>query len=208
MPSMSSNERFFATTRGRVVTLLRRANHTVDELATALELTDNAVRAHLATLERDGIVQQRGARRGSGKPAFVYVLAPGAEQLFPKAYGPVLQQLLELLSERMPSDELENLMGEAGRRIATRWNIAAGDLHARLEAAIEILNELGGMAELEVCNGNYCIRGYSCPLAAVVPDHPEACHLTEALLSELVGREVQERCDSTQMLCCFTVAST
>jgi len=207
MPAMPGNQRFFASTRGRIVTLLRRASHTVDELATALDLTDNAVRAHLATLERDGIVQQRGARRGSGKPAFVYELAPEAEQLFPKAYGPVLQQLLEVLSERMPSDDLETLLGEAGRRIATRWNIPAGDLQVRLEAAVEILNELGGMADLEVCNDHYCIRDYSCPLAAVVPDHPEVCHLTEALLSELAGVAVEEHCDSSGMQCCFTIAS-
>ena len=64
MPGMQSNQRFFTSTRGRIVTLLRRASRTVDELAAALDLTDNAVRAHLATLERDGIVQQRGARRG------------------------------------------------------------------------------------------------------------------------------------------------
>lgn len=55
------NQRFFASTRGRIVTLLRHSSHTVEELAEALDLTDNAVRAHLATLERDGVVQQRGA---------------------------------------------------------------------------------------------------------------------------------------------------
>ncbi len=206
MPGMQSNQRFFTSTRGRIVTLLRRASRTVDELAIALDLTDNAVRAHLATLERDGIVQQRGARRGSGKPALVYELAPGAEQLFPKAYGPVLQQLLEVLSERMFPDQVETLLGEAGRRIATRWNIPSGDLRMRLEVAVEVLNELGGMAELETCDNHYCIRGYSCPLAAVVPGHPEVCHLTQTLLTELVGVAVEEHCDRNERLqCCFIV---
>ncbi len=206
MPGMQSNQRFFTSTRGRIVTLLRRASRTVDELAIALDLTDNAVRAHLATLERDGIVQQRGARRGSGKPALVYELAPGAEQLFPKAYGPVLQQLLEVLSERMLPDQVETLLGEVGRRIATRWNIPSGDLRMRLEVAVEVLNELGGMAELETCDNHYCIRGYSCPLAAVVPGHPEVCHLTQTLLTELVGVAVEEHCDRNERLqCCFIV---
>ena len=143
------------------MTLLRRKGRTVDELAQALDLTDNAIRAHLATLERDGVVRQRGARRGSGKPACVYDLAPEAEQLFPKAYGPVLEQLLEVLSEHMSSHAVEILLREVGRRIAGRWNVAPGDLPMRLEAAVEILNELGGMAALEECDGRYCIRGYS-----------------------------------------------
>jgi predicted ArsR family transcriptional regulator len=50
-----------------MVTLLRRSGRTVEELARALGLTDNGIRAHLAALERDGIVRQRGSvRRGSG----------------------------------------------------------------------------------------------------------------------------------------------
>jgi predicted ArsR family transcriptional regulator len=38
------------------------------------------------------------------------------------------------------------------------------------------------------------IRGYSCPLAALVPDHPERCKLAEALLTEVVGVAVREHC--------------
>jgi predicted ArsR family transcriptional regulator len=205
---MQLAQRFFASTRGRIVTLLRREGRTVDELAQALDLTDNAIRAHLATLERDGVVRQRGARRSSGKPAYVYDLAPEAEQLFPKAYGPLLERLLEVLSEHMSTDTVEALLREVGRRIAGRWNVPPGDLPMRLEAAVEILNELGGIAALEECDGHYCIRGYSCPLAAVVAGHPEACHLSEALLTQLVGVSVQEQCDcSGKLQCCFTVAS-
>lgn len=58
MVAPSRDERFFASTRGQVVTLLRRGSRTVDELAGTLGLTDNAVRAHLAGLERDGLVTQ------------------------------------------------------------------------------------------------------------------------------------------------------
>jgi predicted ArsR family transcriptional regulator len=38
------------------------------------------------------------------------------------------------------------------------------------------------------------IRGYSCPLAAVAPDHPAVCHLAEALVSEIVGVPMHEEC--------------
>jgi predicted ArsR family transcriptional regulator len=207
MPLSQRYQRFFASTRGQIITLLRRSSRTVDELAMALDLTDNAVRAHLATLERDGIVQQSGMRRGSGKPASVYDLAPAAEQLFPKAYGPVLQNVLEVLSERMPSNEVETLLREVGRRIAAGWNVPSGDLRVRLEAAVEVLNELGGMAKLEEGDGHYCIRGYSCPLAAVVPSHPAVCRLAETLLTELVGAPVQEHCDNAEIpQCRFIVA--
>ena len=61
-------------------------------------LAISTVRAHITTLERDGIVEQRGSRRGTSKPAFAYDLTPAAEQLFPKAHGPVLAQLLTVLA--------------------------------------------------------------------------------------------------------------
>jgi len=202
MPGVQWNQRFFASTRGRIIMLLRRDRRTVDELAQILNLTDNAVRAHLATLERDGFVRQSGERRGSGKPAFVYELLPEAELLFPKAYGPVLRELLGVLSDEMPAGELEALMRRTGQRLAMQQHLPAGDLQSRLKMAVNILNELGGLAELEEENGTYIIQGYSCPLAAVVPGHPEVCRLAGTLISELVGQPVKECCEGNEPARC------
>lgn len=192
---LQKNPRFFTGTRGKIVTLLRRASRTVEELAQALDLTDNAVRAQLTTLERDGLIQESGRRRSSSKPAAVYTLTPVAEDLFPKAYGLVLRQLLEELNERLTTEEVEVLMRSTGRRLATQWPVLRGELHARLEAAVSALNALGGLVELEQRDNTHVIQGYSCPLASVVPDHPEACRLAETLLTELIGAPVQEQCE-------------
>lgn len=194
MSLLTWNQHFFASTRGRIVLLLRRSDHTVDELAQQLGLTDNAVRAHLATLERDGLVYQSGTRRGSGKPALVYDLTPEAERLFPKAYAPVLQQLLATLSASLPGEKLEEVIQQTGRRLAAQWNIAPGELRARLQGALAVLNELGGLAELEEDEDSYIIQSYSCPLAAVAPNHPAACQLVRALLTELLGEPVTTQC--------------
>ena len=191
------------------MTLLRRAGSTVDELARALGLTDNGVRAHLATLERDGIVRQRGtvSRGGGGKPAYIYELTPEAEALFPKAYSPVLRELLDVIAERLGPEETEALLRAVGRRIAGERIVPASGLRARLEAAAAVLNELGGFAELEERDGAFVIRGYSCPLTDVVPGHPEVCRLAEALLTEIAGVPVREHCDRGEIpRCCFEVS--
>ena len=76
----------------------------------------------------------------------------------------------------------------------------------RLEAAVEILNELGGLMEREAGEETVWIRGYRCPFAAVLREHPEVCHLAETLLSELVGVPVQNHCDNDgSPRCSFTV---
>src|ERR687885_941536 len=204
------DQKFFESTRGQIVTLLRRAARTVEELAQALDLTDNGVRAHLTTLERDGIVRQRGSvRRGSGggKPAYIYELTPEAEELFPKAYEPVLSQLLDVLAVQLGPQELEALLRSVGRRIAEGQTVPANEGRGRLEATVGVLNKLGGLAELEERDGYFVIRGYSCPLGSVASEHPEVCRMTEILLTELAGVPVYEHCDrSERPRCCFEVA--
>jgi predicted ArsR family transcriptional regulator len=204
------DEKFFESTRGRMVTLLRRSGRTVEELARALGLTDNGIRAHLAVLERDGIVRQRGSvRRGSGggKPAYVYELTVEAEDLFPKAYEPTLRRLLDVLAERLGPEESEALLRSVGRRLVEGKTVPTHGKRARLEAAAGVLSELGGLAELEEQDGTLVIRGYSCPLAAVTQEHPEVCRMAEALVAEVAGVPVHECCDrSERPRCCFEVA--
>jgi predicted ArsR family transcriptional regulator len=206
------DERFFESTRGQLVMLLRRSGCTVEDLARTLGVTDNGVRAHLAVLERDGIVRQRGSvRRGSGggKPAYVYELTPEAEALFPKAYEPTLRRLLDVLSERLGPKESEALLRSVGRRLAEEHSVRASDARARLELAVDVFNELGGLAELEERDGALVIRGHSCPLAGVTPDHPEVCRMAETLITELAGVPVYEHCDRGEKpRCCFEVATS
>jgi predicted ArsR family transcriptional regulator len=183
----------------------------VEDLARALDLTDNGVRAHLAVLERDGIVRQRGSVRrssGGGKPAYVYELTQEGEDLFPKAYEPTLRGLLDVLADQLGPEESEALLRLVGRRLAGEHSTRADGAHARLEAAVEVLNELGGLAELEERDGAVVIRGYSCPLAGVTPDHPEVCRMAETLIAEVAGVSVYEQCDRGERpRCCFEIAS-
>lgn len=193
-------QRFLSSTRGRLIALLRRDSRTVDELAQELDLTDNAVRAHLATLERDGLVRQHGVRRGggSGKPAYSYELTPEADQLFPKPYAAVLGEFFGAIESSMAPDQREALLRDVGRRLAGDVSHSADDPHSRLEVAVSALNQLGGLAELEEQENILSIQSYSCPLAAVVPNHPEVCHLAEAFVSAVSGLPIHERCDHDQ----------
>ncbi|HEY1352563.1 MAG TPA: ArsR family transcriptional regulator [Ktedonobacteraceae bacterium] len=205
MASLPWHQHFFASTRGRIVLLLRRASATVDELARALHLTDNAVRAHLATLERDGLVCQAGVRRGSSKPAQIYDLTPEAEQIFPKAYGPVLRSLLDALAVSLSPTQLIEVIQCAGQRLAAQWSIPSEELRARLRSTIDIFNQLGGLTDVEEFPESVVIRSATCPLAAIAPDHPEVCRLTQAFLSSIIGLSVEEHCARDPAATCFFI---
>jgi predicted ArsR family transcriptional regulator len=194
------------STAGQIMGLLRRGRMTVDELASALGLSGNAVRPQLATLERDGLVQRSEMRRGTSKPARTYILTPEAELLFSRAYVPVLTQLLHVLDERLDPAEFDRLMREVGRRLMGDRPRPSGDLRQRAEAATVLLGELGGLARVEEHDEELIIRGYGCPLAAATQRHPEACNAVESLLSEFTGVPVAKCCDSEDRLrCCFEI---
>lgn len=194
--ALRRDERFFSSTRGRVVTLLRGGRRTVDELATDLGLTDNAIRAHLTHLERDGLVRQGELRRGGGKPAYTFELTEEAERLFPRAYGVLLNQLLQVMAERLPGDQLAKLLREVGHRLPGGATPTTGDVRTRVGHALELLSGLGGFAEVEeTAEGGFVIHGCTCALAAAVEATPDACLLAETLLSDAIGVPVRQCCD-------------
>ena len=189
------DRRFLESTRGQIVTLLRGEPRTVEELAGLLELTDNAVRAHLTTLERDGLVRQSGVRRGPRKPHFTYSLTPEAERLFPKAYDDLLNQLIVVLKGRLSDEDLEGVLREVGRGMAADVSVAGDDLQSRVQAALKALENLGGAALAEQEGEKTVIRSGACPLAEAVSIHPEVCLLAESLIAVIVKAPVSEHCD-------------
>jgi predicted ArsR family transcriptional regulator len=189
------DEHFFASTRGRILRLIRSAPRTVGELAKELGVTDNAVRAQLLALERDGLVEQQGQRRGLAKPSSLYGLTPDGENFFPKAYGSVLGQLLDVLSESLPGQTALEALRETGRRLATEGSRAPSSPAEALAAAAARVEALGGLVDLESMGPAVFIRGRSCPLAGVAASHPEACELVAALVAETSGGSVRELCD-------------
>ena len=187
---------FFESTRGQVLGLLRRGIGTVEELSTQLELTDNAVRSHLANLERDGLVERRGLLPGLRKPHFHYGLTVEAEQLFPKAYSTLFNQLLTTLKRRIVSEQLEAILGEVAHSLAA-GNIAEENesVESRTERALATLESMGGATALKNEDGKLLIQSVtSCPFDVSVSQHPEVCRLAEALLSEVSGLKITEHC--------------
>lgn len=187
--------RLVGDTRAEMLRLLRRSRQTITSLADALRLTDNAVRTHVAALERDGIVEHVGTQRDTGgKPARVYDLTGAGEELFPKAYALVLAELVEEIARTGGRERAMELLRGVGRRVAAGVP-AAGGAEARVHAAAAALRELGGDVEVRRARDGWQLQGYGCPLSAVTGKQPEVCALAQALVEEITGRQVTECCD-------------
>jgi len=200
------DHRFFESTRGRIVLLLRSSGKTVNELSGALDLTDNAVRAHLLSLERDGIVEPGGTIKGFRKPHFVYRLTSEARHLFPKPYDSLFNRLLESVKARIRPETLNEVLSDTGRRLALVNEKPKGDAASRIEETVHVLEELGGAAKIVAVNSHTEIRSESCPFADTVAEHPEVCRIAESMIEEMVGLPVKEKCDrSASPKCCFVI---
>jgi len=208
MKNTGWRKRLLESTRGRILELLRTKARTVNELAGALRLTDNAVRAHLLSLERDGLASQAGVQPGFRKPHATYALTADAEQIFPKAYGALLDILLSVLSRKLTGRELRAGMRAVGKKIADahRPEVEGKNRKQRIEAVLRILKDLGGAASFHESEGKHFIRGNGCPLAAATSQHPDACLIAESLLSEIIDAPVKECCKHGPFpSCCFEI---
>src|SRR5690349_5279004 len=184
-------------TRGQILALLRRGQMTVDELAQAIGITDNAVRLHLSALERDGLARGIGVRRegGVGKPATLYAVAPEAEAAFSKAYEPVLTTLLVTLAGRLEGRELTDLLRDVGRQLSASAVSNKETLEQRVQGAATLLESLGADVEVERAGtAGYVVKGFACPLSRSVAECPALCGAVEELVAGVTRAKVQERC--------------
>ena len=179
-------------TRERILTILKEKHEaTVDELSQELGLTPVTVRHHLDILRGDGLVEIPRARRrkAPGRPQYLYALTEKGAALFPRRYDHLANHVLLELSARLASEEeVEVVVESIAARIASQATLPTDDFEARLEAAVDFLEELGYMARLEKGDGGSCrIRIVNCPYESVARSHDIVCAMDLALLTQLLG---------------------
>jgi predicted ArsR family transcriptional regulator len=183
--------------RHAVLDLVRRGERTVNTLAEQLRISDNAVRAHLVALERDGLIKRTGIVRSGtvGQPAAEYDLTPSGEFALSSAYPAALAALASATGDRLDSRSRRALFLEAGRRLAqTMSAYEGGTLQERAESCAALIDTLGGSATVTHSKGSATVEGASCPLAAAVRNEPATCFLIEALLENHAGVRAEQLC--------------
>jgi predicted ArsR family transcriptional regulator len=171
--------------RHAVLDLIRRGARTVNTLADALRISDNAVRVHLVALERDGLIARSGLIRSgaAGQPAAEYELTTSGELALSSAYPAALVALAEAIGDKLDVRAKRALFLEAGRRLAaTMVPRDGGSLVAKATACADLIESLGGSATVTPARGSVMLEGAGCPLAAAVRGDPATCSLVEGLL--------------------------
>ena len=186
--------RFFQSTRGKIVTALRRRHvASAVDLAEEFGLSANAVRQQLEQLARDGYVVERSVRRGPTKPTHEYSLTQSAETLFPQRYDKMLNAVLREVKESFGNDGLDVVLAKLGKRASEKYRakLSSEDVKGRVYELAALLRENGVVADVvETDGGALELREHNCPYANVVDEHPECCTVIHSMLDETVSPDV------------------
>ena len=178
-------------TRERILNILKeRGQATVDALSEELGLTAVTVRHHLDILRGEGLIAAPNIhrRKTPGRPQYIYTLADKADSFFPKRYRHLSNLILDEVRTYLSPAEVEQMMQDIGKRIASQADVPAQDgFEDRLVAAIKFLNELGYMARWEHHdNGDYLLHIANCPSEEVSRQDQQICTIDMTLLTHLL----------------------
>ena len=185
---------FFQSTRGRIVAALKRGPRSAGDLAAELGLTANAVRQHVARLERDGLVEDAQARRGRTKPSQLFALTHEGDRLFPQRYDVLLNAVLDEVRREGGPDAVNTIFRKIGERSARRHahRFDGKDAAQRVDEVAKILGEHGVLADVERKPEGFVLREHNCPFKETAISHPQVCTVVHTLMEETLSAAPQQ----------------
>jgi iron-sulfur cluster biosynthesis transcriptional regulator SufR len=153
-------------------------------LAARLGVSAMAVRQHLYVLQQRHLVTYDEEKRGVGRPAKLWRLAPAAEKFFPEAYADLALNLIDVMKEAFGAEGLSRVLSVRAQHQISNYRRQMPE-KARLEQRLATLASLrsaeGYMAEVRPGGeGEFLFVENHCPICAVA----RAC-------SGLCGQELE-----------------
>ena len=186
----------FRGVRAEILLALKKAQPlTAKDLATRFDLTPNALRRHLKELEESGLVRHRREVRGVGGPRYAYVLTEHGEELFPRAYAPVLIDAIEAVREERGMAGVVNVFEHHWAGVTRGAEAALAPLPEgeRAQLLAELLSSRGYMAEWAGCGAGGTLTEHNCAIRAVAERFPEVCAAEARFLEKVLGGAVKRQ---------------
>ncbi|GIP26043.1 DeoR family transcriptional regulator [Paenibacillus sp. J23TS9] len=182
------------STRDKILQLLKtKGELSAKEITEFIGITSMAVRRHINTLEKDGLIESKTIRQPMGRPTAIYHLTEQAETFFPNKYHALTLDLLGELELDAGSDMVDRLFDRRGESLQKNH---AEKMHGKsfaekVEALAEIQNENGYMVELEKNSEHeYTLMEYNCPISQIAKKYNHACTCEMKMFESLLGAEV------------------
>lgn len=169
-----------SSTREAALTLLMRlGNATAADLANQLQVSVQAMRRHLRSLEEDGLVEASSAGEGPGRPSNRWQLTAKGQEHFPDGSEDFALSLLTSIADTLPAGTVQGLLDQQARdkSLTYRNQLGSGTLAQRLERLVELRRKEGYVAECrpdDAANG-WLISEFHCSVMRIAEQFPCIC---------------------------------
>jgi predicted ArsR family transcriptional regulator len=189
----------FSTRQRELLRLLlkKKSGMTVDELSARLGIAHNAVRQHIATLEKDGFVTKARTRPSGGRPEQLYALTGKGNECFPRHYSWFAQLLVESIQHDTGSDGFGDRLNAMGAKVGAQLRNQHPELKSR-EAAVEKLSEIMEQMGYDArgtptSDAGVVIEADNCIYHHLAMANPNICKFDLALLSAFTDSAVDHQ---------------
>ena len=169
----------------------------VDELSKGLEITRNAVRQHLSSLEGAGLVKTGTSRpSGGGRPQQLYVLTDLGQESFPRQYSWLAQLVVASVQREEGAENMGKRLNDIGAGIGQQIRSQYPDLNTqeeKIEKLAEVMDQLGYNAKSATLpGGESVIEADNCVFHQMAARDFEICHLDKGLMETFTDSKVEQ----------------
>lgn len=169
----------------------------VDELSKGLEITRNAVRQHLSSLEGAGLVKTGTTRpSGGGRPQQLYVLTDLGQESFPRQYSWLAQLVVASVQREEGAENMGKRLNDIGAGIGQQIRSQYPDLNTqeeKIEKLAEVMDQLGYNAKSATLpGGESVIEADNCVFHQMAARDFEICHLDKGLMETFTDSKVEQ----------------
>ncbi len=191
-------------TRQLLLEILKRCGECdVSGLAEKLGISGVAVRQHLSSLERAGLLMHRQERRPVGRPVRLYRLTNTAERHFPQSSDRVALDLLARVEKMMGVEAIESALDKRIEDLASLYAErlkGARSWSQKLELLASIRDSEGYLCNVEPvaaaeARGGVRLVHHHCPLSAIADQFPQLCAYELELFRRVLGEPDIRRVD-------------
>ena len=175
--------------------LENKAGLSIDKIASALQISRNAVQQHFTVLEKDGYIQNSVLNKTAGRPVRHYVLTEVGINSFPKQYAWISEIIFTDLKNEIGSEAFQGYMNRLGNTLSQTLlsRFTGKQTDERIEELLKIMDELGFKTKKMTAmdTSERTIEACNCIYHDLAQKHEEICEFDRTFISSLLDKDIE-----------------
>lgn len=167
----------------------------INEIASTLSISRNAVQQHFIPLENNGYLEKGSFKKTGGRPVRLFILTEQGINCFPKQYAWFSELILADLKEEMGRNAFQRYLQKLGASLSEKLmpQFEGKSLEQRMRLLVEVMEDLGYQAKIKqpAENEGAVIEAYNCIYHDLAQKYEEICELDKVLISTLLDKDIE-----------------